>query len=716
MKTRLLHTTSAALLSLSLLMTLSASGAQSPASVASLNQPMDAVKDLPLIAKPDIIRQAALRASDAEQALVETVTLGDGRSLDRVVINGPPSPPPGFERPTVDVQALRAEAQAVILSEVPAYSWSYGCSATSAAMIAAYYDRTGYPSMYTGPTNGGVMPMDNSVWGSTAWPSCEGGTRRIAENPLSATHEGIDGRTSRGHVDDYWVGYLCPGPDPFFSNGWPEHPAGDCTADYMNTNKWFSPTHDLNLDGSTVFYYYPEGSVTPTSVLAAQEPPVSYDGALGFERFYESRGHAVDTAYNQLIRGRGEDPDLGFTYAQYKTEIDAGRPVMVHVSGPEGGHTMVGVGYDDTSSDLMYIHDTWDYDLHTMTWDGSYSGMSLLGVTVVQLEPASPLAPTVVGITPSNGFNTGTVHITDLSGADFQPGATVKLTKSGQSDIPGTGVTVVSPSKITCDFDLSGVATGLWNVVVTNPGPESDTLANGFAVRAPTSFAYLPLVSKLYAAAADKWVTLLDEDFEGPFPGGVWDVHDNDVDLDDGNLRYYWGKRDCRASGGSYSAWSVGAGDTILDCGDDYPPHVSAWMVYGPFSLADAAAAELSFDWWSDTPGGEEDTDRFFWGASINGRDFGGYAVPGNQSSWTTDQILDLSNVPYVGNLIGEDEAWIAFLFVSDLDMTDRGSLVDNVLLRKYVGSGAPAETALSAPRLFLEHERDREATTLVLD
>ena len=31
------------------------------------------------------------------------------------------------------------------------------------------------------------------------------------------------------------------------------------------------------------------------------------------------------------------------------------------------GHTVVGVGYDD-SSNLVYIHDTWDYNNHTLTW------------------------------------------------------------------------------------------------------------------------------------------------------------------------------------------------------------------------------------------------------------------------------------------------------------------------------------------------------------
>jgi hypothetical protein len=437
-----------------------------------------------------------------EYFTVETTVLDDGTEIGRIAINGPPTPPPGVERPVVELSELSSQAGLVVLSEVPTYDWSYGCSATSAAMIAAYYDRTLYPDIYTGPTNGGVMPMDNSTWGHTTWPRCdEPGTMSVGECPLSATHNGIDGRSTRGHVDDYWTGYDCLGPDPYVTNGWVEHTLGDCTGDYMNTSKWFS-AHSYNKDGETYFYYYNSGAPMPTSDMVALGPPYSHDGTLGFELFYESRGYTVATAYNQLIRGEGSNPGLGFTYDQYKAEIDAGRPVIIHVR----GHTMVGVGYDDTSSDLMYIHDTWDYDTHTMTWGASYSDMSHYMVSIVQLESPSTPAPTVTSITPPSGLNTGPVHITNLAGSNFQSGATVKLTKSGQSDINAANVNVVSASKITCDLDLTGAATGLWNVTITNPDLQSDTLPNGFTVTAPGGedhFVYLPMVSKRYPPVPD---------------------------------------------------------------------------------------------------------------------------------------------------------------------------------------------------------------------
>jgi hypothetical protein len=206
-----------------------------------------------------------------------------------------------------------------------------------------------------------------------------------------------------------------------------------------------------------------------------------------------------------------------------------------------------------------------------------------------------------------------------------------------------------------------------------------------------------------------QWVTILSEDFEGSFPGSTWEVRDNDPD----SGRYYWGKRNCRNHGGSFSAWSVGAGDTTLSCGSNYPNDVFAWMIYGPFSLTDATAAQLTFDWWSDT---EYGYDAFFWGASTNGEDYYGTMVTGNWASWTAGELLDLSTVPTLGNLLGEDQVWIAFGFGSDSRVTARGSFVDNVLLRKRTGIAASRSGRLVSPQHILQPDQTLESVSLRLN
>ncbi|MFP3897625.1 MAG: hypothetical protein ACLFV5_12420 [Anaerolineales bacterium] len=207
----------------------------------------------------------------------------------------------------------------------------------------------------------------------------------------------------------------------------------------------------------------------------------------------------------------------------------------------------------------------------------------------------------------------------------------------------------------------------------------------------------------------EEWVPILAEDFEGSFPGDTWEVRDNDPD----SGRYHWGERDCRAHGGSFSVWSVGAGDTPLGCGSDYPNNVYAWMLYGPFSLTDATAAELSFDWWSDT---EYEYDAFGWYASTDAENYYGYEVTGDWASWTTGEVLDLADVPALGNLLGQDQVWIAFVFGSDSSITDKGAFLDNVLLRKRVGAAAVGDEASDAPRHVPQPNRRMEPAHLRLD
>jgi hypothetical protein len=438
-------------------------------------------------------------------------------------------------------------------------------------------------------------------------------------------------------------------------------------------------------------------------------------------------------------------------------------------------------------------------------------------------------APTVTSITPNTGENAGSVAVT-ISGSNFQTGATVKLIRSGQPDIPATGVTVVNATTITGNFDLTGAATGAWNVVVTNPDAQSGTLPNGFTVtfsgktwtgaisadwhtsgnwtpvgvpgigddvlipavaRAPViaagdaainnltinSGAVLDLTDRpltvegaltnngtlrqtqgvaagdtteflritnqastqvkyygvditpsgaggIYGAAGtprltltaiddndfddanpslttqplrpSNWVTILSENFEGPFPGS-WEVSDNDGTT---NGEYYWAKRNCQANAGSYSGWAVGGGANggVLSCGSNYPNNANSWMVYGPFSLADATAADLSFMLWLNS---ESNWDFVCRAASTDGEDFYGSCTSGSSGGWIS-RTLDLANVYTLGDLTGQPNVWIALMFTSDgsINYTE-GAYVDDIVLRKFTAapntppnlSGLPDQT-----------------------
>jgi hypothetical protein len=89
-------------------------------------------------------------------------------------------------------------------------------------------------------------------------------------------------------------------------------------------------------------------------------------------------------------------------------------------------------------------------------------------------------APTVTGISPASGARDAVLGVT-ITGTNFENGATAKLMRPGYPPITATGVSVSSSTKIDCTFRLSGEE-GSYNLVVTNPGGQSDTRTGAFSI------------------------------------------------------------------------------------------------------------------------------------------------------------------------------------------------------------------------------------------
>jgi hypothetical protein len=451
---------------------------------------------------------------------IQETTFNDGVTIERDIISSPPAPPIGYEheRPSVSRPEPNETMGINSLTEVPAFRWVFGCSAVSGAMIAGYYDRIGLSSIYAGPTNNGEMPlMEDLSWGN--WTDSNGDT--YPNNPLIASHNGMDGRTRKGSIDDYWVSYLVGQPDPYITGGWAQHAWGDAIGDYMKT----SQSAYGNDDGSTSFYTLT--SASPLTCSAMESYGIdNEDGTYGRKLFYEAKGYAVTDCYSQKTDNvrRG-----GFSFAQYKAEIDAGRPVFLNLI----GHSIVGVGYDDSTA-TIYIHDTWDNGVHTMPWGGSYSGMKLDSVSIVSLQSIGP----DIFVSPAS-YDFGRITVKNTSSMTFSISNTGTGELSiGQISISGSQVSEFNinndncsghalNSPVSCDFQVTfaPLSDGSKSAVLSIPS--NDTSENP---------ANVPLSGTGYTSTQDLSGSWTKVSSSGPNKKGIYMVSGTFTTTNTGSL------------------------------------------------------------------------------------------------------------------------------------------------------------------------------------
>lgn len=163
---------------------------------------------------------------------------------------------------------------------------------------------------------------------------------------------------------------------------------------------------------------------------------------------------------------------------------------------------------------------------------------------------------------------------------------------------------------------------------------------------------------------------IMSEGFEGAWPTTSWTVT-GDPTWDDSNYK---------PRTGSWSAWAARGGSNGVDpATSNYPGNINSRMIYGPFNLANAQGARLTFSFWNQS---EANHDWFYWLASTNATNFYGYRVSGDSTGWQS-VTFDLSNVPTLGSALGATCMWIAFFFTSDGSINYKGPFVDDVVVEK---------------------------------
>jgi hypothetical protein len=222
-----------------------------------------------------------------------------------------------------------AQLEDVRVEDVPDYEWHMGCFGTATGNLMGFWDRNGFPDFYTGPTGGGVAPLNSR--------SSQGNQGIFS---LWASKSGRDGRPSNqpGHEDDYYFAYESVFTDPYITAGRKEH-TPDCIGDFigLSQNKWADLGAECrgNIDGFSYVHWNKSGD--RRWVQLGQEPaiPSGSDIPSGLVAWTRYRGSDAAsfcqlTAFNPTVSG-----GRGFTYADLKAEIRAGRPVLLFMQ-PSG--------------------------------------------------------------------------------------------------------------------------------------------------------------------------------------------------------------------------------------------------------------------------------------------------------------------------------------------------------------------------------------------
>jgi hypothetical protein len=277
-------------------------------------------------------------------ALIATPQLAQSASAIKTFVDGAQGWPVDAQSttgplPPMGVSDSYASVQLdyeVVIAGVPAYSWKNGCGPTAAGMVIGYWDGHGFDDLVAGD----------------------------AATQTSGVNDMI---SSTDNYDDYCI------PIDYFPNlrlDRSEPPFGDehdddCIADFMKT----SQSYYQNYYGWSWFSDVGDALYRYVRLVDAH-----YDAT-------------VENVYWASL-----------TWARFRSEIDAGQPVVFLVDTDADGstdHFVTAIGYGEQYDTPMYAcFNTWDLNVHWYEFAGMRNGQpwGIYGATTFMLVPRLPEA------------------------------------------------------------------------------------------------------------------------------------------------------------------------------------------------------------------------------------------------------------------------------------------------------------------------------------
>jgi PKD repeat protein len=286
---------------------------------------------------------------------------------------------------------------------------------------------------------------------------------------------------------------------------------------------WITDTLDsiVNVTGERL------GSHTAIAVSSADYPQVAYRNDTFVSQnqkfgWADGLGWHVENAITGNISGEHADIALDsgdnvyISFFDYETIGDNCASVLVKWSGSWsldqiacggddfGRYTGIAIDAGDAPHVVYYADGVLQYAdktsgewvVQTLDGDGTtgqYAAIALDGEDHPQIAYYDATGkdaefifdlptPTVAGIDPDEGLNTGPITGVAITGAYFESTSAARLVHPGSgAQVAGTNVVVSDAGHLTADFDITGVIPGAWDVTVTNR-VGAGTLVGGFEV------------------------------------------------------------------------------------------------------------------------------------------------------------------------------------------------------------------------------------------
>jgi hypothetical protein len=338
--------------------------------------------------------------------------------------------------------------------------------------------------------DGGALiskPYSVSVSGKYAYiTSCGTGSLEIVDisDPALPVHMGSYAISGHGILKDVWMTVTISGNYAYFAN------SGGSTVEIIDISDPAHPVHKGSIsdgDGGALL-------VSPSAIVIAG----NYAYITSYSRDALEIVDISDPVHpvhkGSIVNGDGGallgSPNDVFVSGNYAYIASAGNDALEVVDVTDPAHpvhkgSIVDNSIKDGDTALNGPKSVWVSGNYAYIASQSSFALEVVDVS----DPANPVhKDSIVHKYVKKGQGSGALldnpYSVVVSGTNAYIATygsdAVEIVDTGA--IPGTGVTVISPTQITCTFNLTNKNDGPYNVVITNPDGSFGVLANGFAV------------------------------------------------------------------------------------------------------------------------------------------------------------------------------------------------------------------------------------------